>query len=106
MRRTRAITGLHQDRCEALILLGPRSTAPALASLAARLPVVVLARGVREPAVDVVRNADGDGLHLAVDHLAGLGHRRIAHIDGGRAAGAADRRRGYREALRRHGLAK
>ena len=99
-----AITGLLQDRCEALILLGPQSTASALAALAARMPVVVLARGVRETAVDVVRNADADGLHMAVDHLAGLGHRRIAHIDGGRAPGAADRRRGYREAMHRHGL--
>jgi len=99
-----AITGLLQDRCEALILLGPQSAAQALAALAARIPVVVLARGVRETGVDVVRNADADGLRLAVDHLAGLGHRRIAHVDGGRAPGAADRRRGYREAMRRHGL--
>jgi DNA-binding LacI/PurR family transcriptional regulator len=99
-----AITGLLQDRCEALILLGPQSTAPALAALADRIPVVVLARGVREAGVDVVRNADADGLHMAVDYLAGLGHRRIAHIDGGRAPGAADRRRGYREAMHRHGL--
>jgi DNA-binding LacI/PurR family transcriptional regulator len=99
-----AITGLLQDRCEALILLGPQSPTADLTRLAARLPVVVMARSVRSTAVDVVRTADAEGLHLAVDHLAGLGHRRIAHIDGGRAPGAADRRRGYREAMRRHGL--
>ncbi|WP_250005545.1 LacI family DNA-binding transcriptional regulator [Actinoplanes sp. M2I2] len=99
-----AITSLLRDRCEALILLGPRSTAAVLARLAARRPVVVLARSVRDAAVDVVRTADARGLHLAVDHLAGLGHRAIAHIDGGRAPGAADRRRGYRDAMRRHGL--
>ena len=99
-----AVAGLLQDRCEAMILLGPRTPAAQLAQLTARLPVVVVARHVRDRAVDVVRTDDAAGLHLAVGHLAGLGHRRIAHIDGGRAAGAAERRRGYRDAMRDHGL--
>ena len=67
----------------------------------------VVARAVRHRAVDVVRTADDEGLHQAVDHLVAVGHRRIAHIDGGRAPGApgaAERRRGYRQAVRRHGL--
>ena len=100
----RAVTSLLQDRCEALILLGPQMRTANLAQLAARLPVVVLARGVRSPTVDVVRTADAEGLHQAVDHLVAIGHRRIAHIDGGRAPGAADRRRGYSQAMRWHGL--
>ena len=100
----RAVASLLQDRCEALILLGPHAPTAYLAALADRLPLVVVARAVRHRAVDVVRTADDEGLHQAVDHLVGLGHRRIAHIDGGRAPGAADRRRGYRDAMRRHGL--
>ena len=100
----RAVASLLQDRCEALILLGPQAPTSYLAELAARLPVVVVARAVRHRAVDVVRTADDEGLHQAVDHLVGLGHRRIVHIDGGRAPGAADRRRGYRDAMRHHGL--
>jgi DNA-binding LacI/PurR family transcriptional regulator len=100
----RAVRSLLQDRCEALILLGPQAPTSDLADLAARLPVVVVARAVRHRAVDVVRTADDEGLHQAIDHLVALGHGRIAHIDGGRAPGAADRRRGYRQAMRRHGL--
>jgi DNA-binding LacI/PurR family transcriptional regulator len=100
----RAVTGLLHDRCEALILLGPHTPTSELATLAARLPVVVVARAVRHRTVDVVRTADDDGLHQAVEHLVSLGHRRIAHIDGGTAPGASDRRRGYRNAMSRHGL--
>ena len=100
----RAVGSLLQDRCEALVLLGPQSPTTYLAQLATRLPVVVVARAVRHRAVDVVRTDDARGLEEAVDHLVALGHRRIAHIDGGRAPGAAERRRGYTEALHRHGL--
>ena len=101
----RAVTSLLQDRCEGLVLLGPQIRAAALGDLGGRLPVVVVARNVRHPAVDVVRTDDRAGLHQAVDHLVGLGHSRIAHVDGGRAPGAAERRSGYRDAMRRHGLA-
>lgn len=100
----RAITSLLQDRCEALILLGPESPTSYLAGLTAQMPVVVIARAVRHRSVDVVRTDDAVGLHQAVDHLVDLGHTRIAHIDGGRAPGTAERRRGYRQALQRHGL--
>src|SRR5215218_9651360 len=86
---SRAVRSLLQDRCEALILLGPQAPTSYLADLAARLPVVVVARGVRHRAIDVVRTADAEGLHQAVDHLVAIGHRRIAHIDGGRAPAAA-----------------
>jgi DNA-binding LacI/PurR family transcriptional regulator len=100
----RAVATLLQDRCEALILLGPQLPTSALAELTARIPLVVVARAVRHRDVDVVRTDDAAGLHQAVDHLVGLGHHRIAHIDGGRAPGAAERRRGYHHALERHGL--
>ena len=100
----RAVGGLLQDRCEALVLLGPQSPTASLADLATRLPVVVVARPVRSSAVDVVRTADDEGARLAVEHLLALGHRDVVHVDGGRAPGAAERRRGYQEALRAHGL--
>ncbi|MBK3562807.1 LacI family DNA-binding transcriptional regulator [Streptomyces sp. MBT62] len=101
-----AVEALLADRCEALVLLGPEVPATRLAHLATQVPVVSVARRLRPapPAVDVVRTADDEGARQAVDHLVALGHRAIAHIDGGRAPGAADRRRGYRTAMHRHGL--
>ncbi|GAA3806586.1 LacI family DNA-binding transcriptional regulator [Streptomyces coacervatus] len=102
----RAVETLLADRCEALILLGPQVPAAQLAELARELPVVSMARRLRLPipGLEVVRTADDEGARQAVDHLVALGHRDIAHIDGGRAPGAADRRRGYRTAMNRHGL--
>jgi DNA-binding LacI/PurR family transcriptional regulator len=99
-----AVDDLLRDRCAALITLGSQLSAGELDALTARLPVVAVFRHVHRRAVDVVRTDDELGLHLAVDHLVGLGHRRIAHVDGGRTAASAERRRGYLDAMRRHGL--
>jgi len=100
----RAVDSLLRDRCEALLLIGPQTPTADLTALAARLPVVVVTRQVRSSTVDVVRTADDEGLRLAVDHLVGLGHRDVVHVDGARAPGAAERRRGYLAAMRSHGL--
>jgi DNA-binding LacI/PurR family transcriptional regulator len=101
----RATETLVDFRCEALVLLGPVAPAAQLAALGRQLPVVVIGRRVAGGGVDVVRTADAEGVGRVVDHLAGLGHRSIAYVDGGRGTIAADRRRGYRAAMRRHGLA-
>jgi DNA-binding LacI/PurR family transcriptional regulator len=100
----RAVETLVDFRCEALVLLGPVAPAAQLADLGRQLPVVVIGRRVTANGVDVVRSADADGVGQVVDHLAGLGHRAIAYVDGGRGPIAADRRRGYRTAMRRHRL--
>ncbi|GAA1620495.1 LacI family DNA-binding transcriptional regulator [Actinoplanes couchii] len=99
-----AVGDLLQDRCEAIVLFGGELRGSELASIAARLPVIAMMRGVRRKDVDVVHNDDALGSHQAVDHLVALGHRRITHIDGGSVHGTAERRAGYQEAMRRHGL--
>jgi DNA-binding LacI/PurR family transcriptional regulator len=101
----RAIETLVDFRCEALILLGPETPVPELITLDEQHPVVVIGRRITGGSVDVVRTADDRGVAAAVDHLIGLGHTDIAFVDGGPGTIAADRRRGYRTAMRRHGLA-
>jgi DNA-binding LacI/PurR family transcriptional regulator len=83
-------------------LLGSELSEPALDDLAKSVPIVLVGRRAAIDTVDIVRTADDKGLGLVVDHLIGLGHRDIAHIDGGRHTISADRRRGYRMAMRRN----
>ena len=101
-----AMADLLGMRSEAIIVIGPaESSARQLATVAEQVPVVDINRRVRAAGVDSVRTADAHGVRQAVDHLAGLGHRAITHVDGGTMPGADERRRGYRAAMRRHGLA-
>jgi DNA-binding LacI/PurR family transcriptional regulator len=98
----RAVRTLLDDRCEALVLIGSELPARELSKLDANLPVVVVARKVR--GIDAVRSDDVFGAELAVAHLAGLGHEAITYLDGGRAPGAAERRKGFRKATAAHGV--
>lgn len=102
----RAVETLLEFRCESLILLGSELSEPMLDDLATSVPVVLVGRRAALDTVDVVRTADDQGLGLVVDHLVGLGHDDIAHIDGGRHTISADRRRGYRTAMRRNNEAR
>jgi DNA-binding LacI/PurR family transcriptional regulator len=100
----KAIEALLSHRCEALILLGSGAEAAYLDELGHRAAIVSVSRRVPSARVDFVHSAEGKGVRQAMDHLVELGHRRIAHIDGGHGPGSAERRRAYRAAMRRHGL--
>lgn len=101
----RVVDTLLGHRCEALILLGSNAEPAYLAEVAARTPVVVVGRRVTADGVDAVHTAEQQGMRQAVDHLVSLGHRAIAHIDGGDGPGSAERRSAYRAAMSGHGLA-
>jgi len=101
----RAIETLLDFRCEAVLLLGPDAADQRLGALAAQVAVVAIGRRVAAGDVDVVRSADHVGVTEALTHLIDLGHSRIAFVDGGRGVVAAARRRGYRDGMRRAGLA-
>jgi DNA-binding LacI/PurR family transcriptional regulator len=101
-----AVNALLGYRCDALIMLGPELSEPALNDLAKTLPIVLVGRRVVhvDGAVDSVRTDDSAGMQLAVEHLVALGHEDIAHVDGGPGIKASDRRRGYRASMTRAGL--
>lgn len=101
----RAVETLLEFRCEALILLGSQQTRRELDRLAGTVQVTLVGRKDAPRTLDVVRSDDDRGLDLIVDHLVGLGHRRIVHVDGGHGAIAGDRRRAFQAAMQRHGLA-
>lgn len=104
-RESVAVETLLQLRTDGLILAGSVLRSREILGAAATVPVVLVARPSRWPSVDSVTNDDRAGARLAVDHLFGLGHRAIAHVDGGPGAGAGARRAGYVQAMRGHGLA-
>ena len=97
----RALQSLQDFHFDALVMLGPPVATPRMAG---RMPLVVMGWHVDHPDVDIVRTSDDHGMALAVEHLVGLGHRRIAHIEGGSGAIAASRREGYLRAMRGQGL--
>lgn len=99
-----AIETLLQLRTDGLILAGPVLTSREILSAASTTQVVLIARPSRWPEIDSVTNNDRAGARLAIRHLIELGHTSIAHIDGGKGAGAGARRAGYFEAMRQSGL--
>jgi len=89
---------------EGMVLLSPEIPTEEIASLARKSPTVIVGRDTQESSLDCVVNDDFSGAEMVVEHLAGLGHERIAHVSGGSGAGAAARRKGYEQAMQRLGL--
>lgn len=99
-----AVETLVRERCEVAIMLGSRLPDTEVARIAARVPLLLVARATAVPEVASVRGDDEAGVGLAVDHLVDLGHHGLVHIDGGTAPGTEDRRRGFLAAAERRGL--
>lgn len=101
-----AIADLLGHRSAALILIGSTLSHEHLMQVARRstVPVVDLGSGRAGGNYDVVRSAGDRGIADMVDHLVGVGHRDIAFVDAVSMPLATLRRRGYRSAMRRHGL--
>ncbi|HEY1596534.1 MAG TPA: LacI family DNA-binding transcriptional regulator [Thermoleophilaceae bacterium] len=76
-----------------------------LADAAGDMPMVLINRRVYTHSIPAVVGDDRSGVGQAVEHLAALGHERIAHVAGPQwLSTGADRHEAFVEALRRVGL--
>ena len=92
---------------DGVVLMGLDPEDPEVSRLVrSEMPVVGVDAAVTGPGSTFVISDNEDGARLAVSHLYELGHRRIATITGLlETRPGADRLRGYRAAMRDHGLA-
>jgi DNA-binding LacI/PurR family transcriptional regulator len=104
-----AVEHFKDQAVEAVVLIAPeREWIAAARVVAMDLPVVTMCADFRstQPKLASVSTDNESGGKLATEHLIQLGHRDIALIEGPKTSPeAAARRRGWRSALRRHGLA-
>jgi LacI family transcriptional regulator len=109
--QTRITDAMVDRRMDGLVMIAPIMPRRELEAIGRTIPTVVIGRHGRSAEYDTVVDDDIMGAGLVVEHLAGLGHRRIAHI-GHESAGShlpksmpqTVRAEGYRQAMRRHGL--
>lgn len=106
-RQDRVLTTLKEYRPDGMILCAAAGSEAADFThlLEAGLPIVQLSREIPGLALDFVGSDDRHGTVLAVEHLLGLGHRRIAFLgESQRISTGRNRFKGYCETLARHGL--
>ncbi|PTH85619.1 LacI family transcriptional regulator [Streptomyces sp. A244] len=97
---------------DGIVLIAPVSSRARLEQIATAVPTVVVGRHGHSSVYDTVTDDDVAGASMLVGHLAGLGHRRIAHIEHHETDPTrmeempnAQRADGYRRAMRALGLA-
>jgi DNA-binding LacI/PurR family transcriptional regulator len=91
-------------RVDGVILAGYTGSAEDLAAVLRGTPAVVITRELTVDGVDSVLCDDFRSGALAVEHLHGLGHRRIAHVDISDWLPYTARREGYLHAMKQFGL--
>lgn len=101
----RAVTTLLSQRVEALLLAASCDPEEVLQQAnKSGVPVVLVDRFTPD-AIDQIGVENGEPTAMLIDHLATLGHRRIAFISGRRGISTTEERIvGYREGLRRNDL--
>ncbi|GAA2971411.1 LacI family transcriptional regulator [Microbacterium terrae] len=77
---TPVLENLADRQVDGIIAISPEVTPEWLEELSREVPVVLLGRHDKSASYDTITNDDEAGTRLALDHLLGLGHRRIAHL--------------------------
>lgn len=105
-REARSVAVLRGRQVDGLILATALRDDPTIQELAELgFPFVLVNRHTDPIPANAVAPDDYAGAGAAVEHLIALGHRRIAHIAGADGISTGHwRRRGYQDALGRHGL--
>ena len=98
---------LETRHCDALVLIGDMRDQPRMLEdlLHAHVPVVAMWQGSALRGIPMVNIDNRAGIRAALDHLHGLGHRRIALVGGHPFAAIGERRAAYRDWTEEHGLA-
>ena len=105
-REAELVSTMIDHRVDGLLLATATTKYPPLETLlAAKIPVVLLNRSTDDLPVPLVRGDDEKGIRLAVEHLVGLGHSRIAHLAGtDLVSNGFDRRQAFVTSMKEAGL--
>jgi LacI family transcriptional regulator len=91
---------------DGFVLATAHLDSPVLPGAELDMPVVLVNRVAEDHSLPSVSVDNERGMRMSVDHLAGLGHRRIAHIAGPQDLSTGrSRQRGFVAAMQAHGLA-
>ncbi|MHA3685109.1 LacI family DNA-binding transcriptional regulator [Leucobacter sp. HY1908] len=99
-----ALAELMRQRIEALIVLDAHEGNEEFIGLPAGIPTLLLGGPASPEPHDSVDVENRSGIALAVEHLAALGHERIAYVGPEAGPNAAERLTGYRDAMRSLGF--
>ena len=96
-------------KVDGFVMIAPLLDHAFLETVARQVPLVIIGRHDRDGGFDTINNDDEMGARLVVEHLVALGHRRITYfgLEAGKVGAtnpAIHRRKGYRSAMREHGL--
>ncbi len=96
---------LEARHCDAIVLLGDMRDQPRLIEdlRDAHAPVVALWEGSRRGGITSVSVDNRAGIEAVMEHLLGLGHRRIAFVGGQRHGDIAEREAAFSAAVERSG---